>query len=1011
MKHFLLVFSFFSVLSLNAQVAYRAEGPQKTNNSFYCFYNATIHVNPDKTIEKGTIIIKDGIITEINTSPNIPQGAVGVDLNGKHVYPSFIDIYSDYGFSDQKKSENSRLNGGAPQYETGKKGAFYWNEAVHPESRAADDFVGDAKTAGEYRAMGFGTVCTHKPDGIVRGTSALILLQDENIHQQILNSDVAMHFSFKKGSSRQQYPQSVMGSIALLRQVFYDAQWYASAKLKKEENLSLKSFVQFKSIPHIFEASDKHNILRADKIGDEFNVQFIFKGDGKEYQRAADIYKTNGSVIVPLNYPDAYEVEDFYNALMVSIEDMKHWELAPANAGILFKQKINFAFTTADLKDKKQFLTNLKKAIEYGLPENEALRALTVKPAQLLGVDKQIGTLEAGKIANFFISSAPLFSDDAVITENWVNGIKFKVGDPDVVDVRGDYDLNIQNNIYTLKVKGELRKPSASIKVDTSNVKVKISTEKNTIALSFVIKDKNYNGAIVLGGNINFDSGTWDGNGQLPSGNWFKWNAIRKNKFVENKKDKPAKDSLILGKLWFPNVAYGWDSIPNPSQTLIKNATVWTNEQEGILKNTDVLVRDGKIIKIGKILDVVDKNTRVIDGTGKHLTCGIIDEHSHIAISGGVNEGSHSVTAEVSIADVVNPDDINIYRQLAGGVTTSQLLHGSANPIGGQSAIIKLKWGRTAEEMKIEGADGYIKFALGENVKQANWGEQFNSRYPQTRMGVEQVFYDAFYRARAYEKSWMDYNTSVKKSKVPIDAPRKDLQLEVLVQILNSKRFITCHSYVQSEINMLMHVADSMGFKINTFTHILEGYKVADKMKKHGVHASTFSDWWAYKYEVIEAIPYNAAILASAGVITGINSDDAEMARRLNQEAAKSIKYGGMSEEEAWKMVTLNPAKMLHLDNRMGSIKIGKDADLVLWSDNPLSIYAKVEYTFIEGFCYFDAKYDLLLREKNQQERLRLIAKMIAAKQNGASTQAPVKKDQLLYHCETIGDFTNLDEH
>lgn len=457
-------------------------------------------------------------------------------------------------------------------------------------------------------------------------------------------------------------------------------------------------------------------------------------------------------------------------------------------------------------------------------------------------------------------------------------------------------------------------------------------------------------------------------------------------------------------------MAYGWDSIPPPTQILIKNATVWTNEAEGILKNTDVLIRDGKIIKVGKILDVVDKTTRVIDGTGKHVTSGIIDEHSHIAISGGVNEGSHAVTAEVSIADVVNPDDINIYRQLAGGVTTSQLLHGSANPIGGRSAIIKLKWGRSAEEMKIDGADGFIKFALGENVKQSNWGEQYSIRYPQTRMGVEQVFYDAFYRARAYENAWKEYNLNAKKSKVPIDPPRKDLQLEVLLEILNAKRFITCHSYVQSEINMLMHVADSMGFKINTFTHILEGYKVADKMKKHGVHASTFADWWAYKFEVVDAIPYNAAILASVGVITGINSDDAEMARRLNQEAAKAIKYGGMSEEEAWKLVTLNPAKMLHLDNRMGSIKIGKDADIVIWSDNPLSVYAKVEYTLIEGLIYFDAKKDLLLREYIQQERLRLIAKMITAKQSGAATQAPVKREQLMYHCETIGDFTN-EEH
>jgi imidazolonepropionase-like amidohydrolase len=516
-----------------------------------------------------------------------------------------------------------------------------------------------------------------------------------------------------------------------------------------------------------------------------------------------------------------------------------------------------------------------------------------------------------------------------------------------------------------------------------------------------------------LGGVINFDSGSWDGNGQLPDGTWVKWTAIRKNKFKEEKKKEQAKDSLNLGKVWYPNMAYGWDSIPKAGQVLIKNITVWTNESDGVLKNTDVLLRDGKIQKIGKILDVVDKMTWVIDGTGKHLTAGIIDEHSHIAVAGGVNEGSHAVTAEVSIDDVINSDDINIYRQLSGGVTTSQLLHGSANPIGGRSAIIKLRWGKSPDEMRFEGADGFIKFALGENVKQSNWGENFNSRYPQTRMGVEQTYYDAFYRARAYAadmKAHEAASSGKHKDKTHVEPFRRDIQLDVLVDILNSKRFITCHSYVQSEINMLMKVADSMGFRINTFTHILEGYKLADKMKQHGVAASTFSDWWAYKYEVMDAIPYNAAILNAMGVLTGINSDDAEMARRLNQEAAKAVKYGGMSEEEALKLVTLNPAKMLHIDHKVGSVKIGKDADVVIWSDHPLSMYAKAEKTFIDGICYFDRDRDLMLRDRVQAERVRIITKMIAAKQGGAQTQRPGRKEPRHYHCDTMEDYNTSNE-
>jgi imidazolonepropionase-like amidohydrolase len=354
-----------------------------------------------------------------------------------------------------------------------------------------------------------------------------------------------------------------------------------------------------------------------------------------------------------------------------------------------------------------------------------------------------------------------------------------------------------------------------------------------------------------------------------------------------------------------------------------------------------------------------------------------------------------------SKGNVVNPDDINVYRQLSGGVTAAQLLHGSANPIGGQSALIKLKWGHTPEEFLIANAPKFIKCALGENVKQANWGDFNTVRFPQTRMGVEQVFYDGFLRAKAYEEEMNLFNSG--KSTLTT-APRKDLELEVLLEILKGQRFITCHSYVQSEINMLMHVADSMGFKINTFTHILEGYKVADKMKEHGVGASTFSDWWAYKFEVNDAIPYNAKMMADQGLTVAINSDDAEMGRRLNQEAAKAVKYGGMSEEEAWKMVTLNPAKLLHLDDRMGSLKAGKDADIVLWTNNPLSIDAKVEMTLVDGEVLFDSVRDYQMRLDNQREKARLINKMLASNEKGEPTKPFFKRKRRHFHCDTIGE-------
>jgi imidazolonepropionase-like amidohydrolase len=493
----------------------------------------------------------------------------------------------------------------------------------------------------------------------------------------------------------------------------------------------------------------------------------------------------------------------------------------------------------------------------------------------------------------------------------------------------------------------------------------------------------------------------WNGTGTDSLGNPLTWTA-RLVKQAEVRSDSVRKKEMpVVGKVMYPFQPYGWSDEEKPKQEtlLIRNATVWTNEKEGIMENADVLIRDGKIAAIGKNLS--DGAARIIDGTGKHLTPGIIDEHSHIAAA-SINEGAQSVTSEVRIADNLNPDDVNIYRQLSGGVTTSHILHGSANVIGGQTQLIKLRWGANDDDLKFKGWPGQIKFALGENVKRSNFTiPGGNNRYPDTRMGVEQVLEDAFTRAKDYQKEWKTYNDA--KDKKGLTVPRKDLELDALVEILEKKRFITCHSYVQSEINMAMEVANRMGYTVNTFTHILEGYKVADKMKKHGSFASTFSDWWAYKMEVEDAIPYNAAIMQKVGLTVAINSDDAEMARRLNQEAAKIVKYGGVTEEEALKMVTLNPAIMLHVENKVGSLKVGKDGDVVLWSDNPLSIYAKSLYTIVDGTVYFDRKKDEQMQKDLDAERLRLVRKMNGEKRSGAPTIPAQPSYQIMHSCSDHG--------
>lgn len=1003
-KLFLFIFM-ISTTVFFAQGTFNVNGTHHKNHNYYAFKNATIYVDYQTKIVGATLLIKDGKIEAVDATGKvvIPENAVIYNLEGKYIYPSLIDLDSDYGMPEIKK-DNSPHYG--PQFENKNKQAINWNQAIKPEVEAGKLFTVDNKKAEELRKLGFGTVLTHQHDGIMRGTSALVTLANEKANTVMIEDNVAGHLSFNKGTSKQDYPGSLMGMIALIRQTYLDADWVYNNKDLKEYNLSLFSIIDNWGMPQIFEANDKLSILRADKIGDEFELQYIFKGRGDEYQRINEIKATEGKLIVPLNFPKAYDVEDPYNAMLVSYSDVKHWELAPYNLGIIAKNNIDFCITSADLKDKKEFYKNLQKAIKSGLSEQDALKALTYNPATFINKYDKVGSLEKGKLANFIICSKSLFDKENKIYENWIQGKKYQFEDYNKLDVSGVYDLNINGKIYSVKVK-DADKPKGSIETikgkDTTKIKVDVLVENHNVTVSFNPNDDFQKGIIRLSGIISSNGGIWDGNAQLTDGTWTKWSAIKGKEKVDEKKKKEAeKDSLTVPKIQYPNMAYGFDSIPKAETILIKGATVWTNEAEGKLKNTDVLLQNGKITAIGKNLEAL--GAKVIDGKGKHLSAGIIDEHSHIAISRGVNECTQAVTAEVSIADVINSDDINIYRQLAGGVTASQLLHGSCNPIGGQSGLIKLKWGSSPEQMKIKDSTAFIKFALGENVKQSNWGDFNTTRFPQTRMGVEQVYYDAFIRAKEYQNKWDAFAATPEKLRKNVTAPRIDLELETLNEILNAKRFISCHSYQQGEINMLMHVGDSMGFTVNTFTHILEGYKVADKMKDHGAGGSTFSDWWAYKFEVNDAIPYNGAIMHEQGVITAYNSDDAEMGRRLNQEAAKAVKYGGVSEEEALKFVTLNPAKLLHLDHRMGSIKVGKDADVVLWSDNPLSVYAKVEKTIIDGAIYFDIEKDEERQKANQVEKARIIEKMIKAKKGGKKTQPAKSKKPKLYHCDTVGE-------
>ncbi len=415
---------------------------------------------------------------------------------------------------------------------------------------------------------------------------------------------------------------------------------------------------------------------------------------------------------------------------------------------------------------------------------------------------------------------------------------------------------------------------------------------------------------------------------------------------------------------------------PAAAPTLIKNATVLT-VTKGRFENTDILIQNGKIAQIGKNL-TAPAGAQVIDATGKYVMPGIIDPHSH-SMSDAVNEGSLSVTSMVRIADVLNPTAINIYRELAGGVTTINVLHGSANTIGGQNATVKLKYGRPVQEMLFAGAPPGIKFALGENVTQKNRSNVVipgqpspPRRYPTSRMGQEEVLRDAFTRARDYRTGWEEYRAKVAKGEKALVAPRRDLELEPLVEVMEGKRLVHAHSYRSDEMLMLLNLAKEFGFKVATLQHGLDGYKIASEIAQAGTGLSSFADDWSYKIEAYDAIPYNVAILLRHGVVATINSDSDERARRLNIDAAKLVRYGGLTDDEALKTITYNGALQLGVADKVGSLEVGKDADLAIWSGDPLSVYSSAETTFIEGEIYFDKKRDLDMREKMAKERAAL---------------------------------------
>jgi N-acetylglucosamine-6-phosphate deacetylase len=1032
------------------------EGLREATPAVFALTGARIVVAPGKVVERGTLVVRDGVIEAVGADAAVPADAtypadaVRIDMSGRTLYAGLIDAYSE-------AANLPPTNGGAP----------HWNSNVTPQLRVAASYQADAAQNVKLRGQGVTARLVAPPAGIIKGTSALVTTADEPGERSLLKADVAQHLrlTIPFGRNRDQYPNSPMGAVALARQTLLDAEWYGRAWQAYEANhalprperndalAALQPLARGEGLA-IVDASNELFHLRADRFAREFGLPIAVRGSGHEYKRLEAIRAAGRAVIVPVNFPKPSNVATPEAALDASLGELLHWDIAPENPDRLDRAGVKIALSSQGLDDAKNFLAQVRIAVERGLDPDAALRALTTTPAELFGVSERLGTLEAGKSADFVVTDGDLFTKKTKVLETWIAGRRFEFAAPPRNDIRGEWQTKIsppggKTVTATLKFSGSesgptgvlvLPKPNAAgekqkddqdqdekekeaepstdeIKLERLAVRdARLSATFNSkplgqegVALISAVvssaggaKPEDEQPAATLVGEIVWPDGTRtpleaqrtkeqeDEQTQKP-GNEEKKGEEKKEEHKESGSDEPKasqEEKAVAGasfRVNYPLGAFGRTAPPEQSEAIVfQGATVWTCGPAGTLENASVLVARGKIVAVGKELEVPE-GAVVVDAKGMHISPGIIDCHSHMATDGGVNESAQAITAEVRIGDFIDSDDVNIYRQLAGGVTSSNILHGSANPIGGQNQVIKLRWGELPEALKFADAPAGIKFALGENVKQSNWGDRYTSRYPQSRMGVEQIIRDEFAAARTYRRHWDAWSRD--HAGLP---PRRDLELEAIDEVLRRQRWVHCHSYRQDEILALIRTFDHYGITIGSLQHILEGYKVAREMAEHGATGSAFSDWWAYKIEVYDAIPYNGALMHRAGVVVSFNSDDRELARHLNHEAAKAVKYGGVSPDEALKFVTLNPAKQLRIDRFVGSLEPGKHADLVLWSAPPLSTLSRCEQTWIDGRKYFDRTDDRRQRDEVRSMKAALIQKILGS---GQEMRKPGERD------------------
>ncbi len=1070
----ILVFSSFSIGQQTAGTK-PVSGILDHKSDTIAIQNASVVREPGKVHEKCNLVIRDGKIVEIGVNVTPPPEAQIVDMSGKTIYAGFIDA----GIEIEVPALDAA------------KGTPHWNSEIAPERSIAAVTTTNDAIMSKLRKAGITAALVAPRDGIIKGTSAVLLTSNQPAIDALLKCDVAMHVRLTVSRrGRDSYPSSPMGAVALARQTFLDAQWHTHAwqtyraqigVKKPEANSALEALSQHVRSGKLvmFDALNEQYALRADSFGKEFGLNVVLKGSGQEYQLLDKIAKLNRTIVVPVNFPKPPNVSTADVALDTELEELTHWELAPENPGRLARAGVKMVLTSSGLSDPSELIPQIRKAVARGLDKTVAMQSITTTPASLLGIENECGTIKTGSWANLVVTNGDLWDEKTKIEEVWVRGERPASAYKVETAIDGTWQITMGSSTGSieglppqlfLKIADSTKKISASLslndtpKIDAPEPKVaekEPPADSNAVKVSEPAKDPNKNDIVATNetdikpdavtektesnaetkksddkkkmepkGTAKLKTPRWEdrtltasfpipslvdgqkgagflslallppstaeskemlvGNIQWADGQQQLVSAVRKAEEKDtskdpskenetksekekdkNKKDEKKDPKPILSNVLYPPGIQGRNGLPEqPEFVVFQNTTIWTSGPDGILNDADLIVRSGLVHKMGKDL-AVPEGAIAIDASKWQLSPGLIDCHSHMASDSGINESSQAVTAEVRIGDFIDAGDITIYRQLAGGLTAANVLHGSANPIGGQNQVIKLRWGGTYDDLKFADAPAGIKFALGENVKQSNW-EGPKTRYPQTRMGVEQLFRDRFNSAKEYDAAWKSWN------KEPVGLPpRRDLELDAIAEILRGERWIHCHSYRQDEILGLLRVLDEYHVKIGSLQHILEGYKVADAIAKHGGTASTFSDWWAFKFEVYDAIPYNGALLYNQGVNVSFNSDDAELGRHMNHEAAKAIKYGGIDPMEALKFVTLNPAKQLRIDSQVGSLEIGKHADIAVWNGSPLSTLARCEQTWIDGRKYFDRQWDAEVRKRDLALHQSLVQKIL----------------------------------